>query len=350
MQEERLHRQNIIACIWDFDNTLIPGYMQEPIFRRFEVDAKRFWKEVNALPDYYARRGQHVSPETCYLNHLLTYVRTHRFKGLNNRMLRDLGRELRFFPGLPSFFQTLKDIPRSRPEFLRHEIAVEHYIISTGLAEMIRGSAVAPFMTDIYGCELVENPPPPDFPDQPELIQPDPDDPQQNEVSQIGVMVDNTIKTRFIFEINKGSNRWPEVDVNAKIAPEDRRVPISNMIYVADGPSDVPVYSVIRQNGGIAFAVYDPENEESFAQNDAMREQGRVDHYGRADYSPGSETHMWLKMQVTKLCERIGRAEEDALSRKVSKPPRHLHRPDRPPTGHEAPDGSNEDERQTNLL
>jgi hypothetical protein len=338
MPEERLHRQNIVACIWDFDNTLIPGYMQEPIFRRFEVDAKRFWREVNSLPAYFHDRGQHVSPETCYLNHLLSYVRAGRFKGLNNRLLREMGRELAFFPGMPDFMKTLSDIPITVPEFRKHDIHLEHYIISTGLAEMIRGSAVAPFTTEIYGCELVENPPPPGFPEQPELIAPDPDDPCQNEVSQIGVMVDNTIKTRFIFEINKGSNRWPEVDVNAKIAPEDRRVPIANMIYVADGPSDVPVFSVVRGGGGKTFAVYDPENDASFAQNDSLREQGRVDFYGKADYRPGSETHRWLKMQVNAICERIVRQDEEILSRRVSKPPQHLHRPEprpetRPDTG-----------------
>ncbi|MBN1404749.1 MAG: haloacid dehalogenase-like hydrolase [Opitutales bacterium] len=330
MSEERLHRQNIVACIWDFDNTLIPGYMQEPIFRHFDVDAKKFWKEVNALPAYFNERGQHVSPETCYLNHLLSYVRTGRFKGMNNKLLRELGKELVFFPGLPDFFATLCEVPRSRADFKRHEIIVEHYIISTGLAEMIRGSAIAPLVTDIYGCELVENPPPPGFTEQKELISPAPDDPCQNEVSQIGVMVDNTIKTRFIFEINKGSNRWHEVDVNAKMAPEDRRVPIENMIYVADGPSDVPVFSVVRGNKGKAFAVYDPENDASFAQNDEMRQQGRVDHFGEADYRPQSATHKWLKLQVTKICERIVREEEEMLSRKVSKPPQHLHRPEKP--------------------
>ena len=345
MPEERLHHQNIIACIWDFDNTLIPGYMQEPIFRHFEVDAKKFWTEVNKLPAYYAAKGQHVSPETCYLNHLLTFVRTGRFKGLNNRMLRELGKELVFCPGMPDFFKEISDIPKNRPEYSKYEIAVEHYIISTGLAEMIRGSAAANYMTGIYGCELVENPPLPGYPEQPELIGPDPSDPCQNEVSQIGVMVDNTIKTRFIFEINKGSNVWP-VDVNARIEEEDRRVPIRNMIYVADGPSDVPVFSVVRRNGGLAYAVFDPDSAASFAQNDDLRKQGRVDHFGRADYRPGSDTNMWIKMQVTNMCERIAREEDDVLSRRVSKPPQHLHKPDKSAV----PDGPREDPRQGKML
>jgi hypothetical protein len=326
MAEERLPNKKIVACIWDFDNTLIPGYMQEPIFRRFDVDAGKFWKEVNSLPKYFAAKGQHVSPETCYLNHLLTSVRTGRFKGLNNALLHDLGRELEFYPGIPEFFRELADIPKSRPEFRKYEIALEHYIVSTGLAEMIRGSAAAPSMTGIYGCELVENPPLPGFLEQPELIGPDPDDPCQNEVSQIGVVVDNTIKTRFIFEINKGSNVWP-VDVNAKIDEKNRRVPIRNMIYVADGPSDVPVFSVVRGHGGLAYAVYDPENEASFAQNDELRRQGRVDHYGRADYRKGSETNMWLRMQVTRMCERIVAETDEELSRVTSRPPQHLHKP-----------------------
>ncbi|HNX04496.1 MAG TPA: haloacid dehalogenase-like hydrolase [Opitutales bacterium] len=344
MPEERIPNKKIIACIWDFDNTLIPGYMQEPIFRRFEVDPKRFWKEVNALPEYFRAKGQHVSPETCYLNHLLTFVRTGRFKGLNNALLKELGRELEFYPGIPKFFGELAEIPKSKPEFRKYEITLEHYIISTGLAEMIRGSAAAPSMTGIYGCELVENPPLSGFTEQPELIGPDPDDPCQNEVSQIGVMVDNTIKTRFIFEINKGSNVWP-IDVNAKIDEKNRRVPIRNMIYIADGPSDVPVFSVVRGHGGLAYAVYDPENEASFAQNDSLRSQGRVDHYGRADYRKGSETNMWLRMQVTKLCERIVAEADDELSRVASKPPQHLHKPDKAPEP-----GPRTDPRQSSLL
>ena len=49
-----------------------------------------------------------------------------------------------------------------------------------------------------------------------------------------------------------------EIDVNAKVPHADRRVPFQNMIYVADGPSDVPVFSVVRQFGGKTFAVYRP--------------------------------------------------------------------------------------------
>jgi len=110
------------------------------------------------------------------------------------------------------------------------------------------------------------------------------------------------------------------------VAPEDRRVPISNMIYVADGPSDVPVFSVIRKYGGKAYAVYEPKNEKEFAQNDQLRGDGRVDHFGRADYREKSDTFMWITTHVRKICDRIVEDCERALTYRVGQPPRHIHK------------------------
>ena len=321
MPEDNLHRQNVVACIWDFDKTLIPGYMQTPIFRRFGIEENAFWKEVNALPAIYAEQGVRVAPEAVYLNHLLTYVRHGKMPRLSNAMLREMGAELTFFQGLPELFPTLRKMVQETPNYARFEIRLEHYIISTGLAEMIRGSAIFPFVENVYGCEFIEHPMPPDFARQEEMSIGGP-----GEISQIGQLVDNTIKTRFIFEINKGTNKLSSINVNSKIAPGDRRVPINNMIYVADGPSDIPVFSVVRKNGGRTYAVYEPKNEKEFAQNDALREAGRVAHFGRADYREGSDTYMWLSTAIRKICDRIVHESEAALDRRVGAPPRHLHR------------------------
>ena len=315
-----MNRQNIVACIWDFDKTLIPGYMQWPIFEHFGVDEKRFWKEVNTLPERYAKQNQKVSPDIMYLNHILTYVRHGKFAGLNNALLRKLGSKLKLYQGLPDFFQTLKKITND-PLYARYEIKLEHYIISTGIAEMIRGSAIAPHVEQIYGCEFIEHPLPPNYFAQQEF-----DISGPSEIAQIGFLVDNTIKTRFIFEINKGTNKIDSIDVNSRIAPQDRRVPIRNMIYVADGPSDVPVFSVVRKHGGKAYAVYEPKNEKEFAQNDALRSSERVDHFGRADYREKSDTYMWLTTHVRQICDRIVDECERALNYRVGRPPQHIHR------------------------
>jgi len=323
MPENQIHNQTILACIWDFDKTLIPGYMQTPLFDAYGVDEKKFWKEVEALPARYAERGCLVSKDTVYLNHLLSYVRSGLCKGLNNARLREFGKDLLFYPGLPDLFRELKKIVRSNAEFIKHDVRLEHYIISTGLAEIIRGSEIAPHVDGIFGCEFIEDPLPPGFLHQGEFemeVEP--------EISQIGVMVDNTIKTRFIFEINKGTNRNPEIDVNASIATSDRRIPLDNMIYIADGPSDVPVFSVVRSGGGRTFAVYDPESPEEFAQNDALLQTGRIHSYGPADYRDQSSTALWLKMHVLRIAERLVQRRKEELASRVSGPPRHLHKPE----------------------
>jgi hypothetical protein len=306
--------------------------MQWPIFAHYGIDQKTFWEEVNDLPARYRERGLSSLSDGLYLNHILTYVRHGKFPGLNNALLRKLGAQLEFYQGLPRFFRVLKDLVAENPVYARYEIRLEHYVVSTGLAEMIRGSAIAPYVEQVYGCEFIENPLPPNFHTQPELeVETTP------EIAQIGHLVDNTLKTRFIFEINKGTNKIQSIDVNSKVAPEDRRVPIRNMIYIADGPSDVPVFSVVRKHGGRAYAVYEPKNEKEFAQNDALRADERVDHFGRADYREKSDTYMWLTTHVRQICDRIVDECERALNYRVGRPPQHIHRDPPPPRAPEPP-------------
>lgn len=339
MSKQTLHHQNIMACIWDFDKTLIPGYMQSPLFEAFGIDETAFWKEVNALPEFYAARGLKVSPDTIYLNHLLSYIKNGPLKGLTNQKLRELGQELEFYPGLPGFFQDLREMVRQDPEFAHKDIELEHYIISTGLAEMIRGSAIAPHVDGIFGCEFIENPLPPHYLSQTEFSLP-----MDLEISQIGVMVDNTVKTRFIFEINKGTNKNSNIDVNAAMSYEDRRIPLDKMIYIADGPSDVPVFSVVRKGGGLTYAVYNSDDMGEFAQNEMLRETGRIDNYGRADYRSKSDTAKWITLKVRQTCDRMLEEHEAAFSKRVAKPPRHLHRQDQqPPIGEGGPRAEQED-------
>lgn len=315
-----LFTQNTIACIWDFDKTLIPAYMQAPLFRRYGVDEATFWTETNALAENYRRRGYRISPEISYLNHLLTYVLAGPMAGLNNRILRECGAEIGFYPGLPEFFQSSREWVKAKPEFAKHEIVLEHYIVSTGLAEMIRGSQIASFVDGIWACEFIESPLRPGFLEQKEFGLD-----AAAEIAQIGMMVDNTTKTRAIFEINKGSNRNAAIDVNAKVSPEDRRIPIQNMIYIADGPSDVPSFSVVKKGGGKTYAVYNPAVRAEFEQNDRLRHNGRIDHYGPADYSETSPTTHWLHLQIEKMCERIVADREAAVASRVARPPRHLN-------------------------
>lgn len=315
-----LFTQNIIACVWDFDKTLIPGYMQAPLFQRYKIDEPRFWNETNKLVEYYAKRGCRVSGEISYLNHLLTYVLAGKMAGLNNKILRECGADIEFYPGLPGFFDLAKGFVTERPEYQKHEISLEHYIVSTGLTEMVRGSAIAPYVEGIWGCEFIENPLQPGFLQQNEF-----DLGAEAEIAQIGMMIDNTTKTRALFEINKGTNKNSALEVNAKIPLDDRRVLFQNMIYIADGPSDIPSFSVVKERGGKAYGVYNPARTDEFRQNDSLRQTGRIDHYGKADYREESETFNWLKLQIQGMADRIVADHEAAVARRVSRPPRHLN-------------------------
>ena len=321
--------QNIIAMVWDCDKTLISSYMQEPLFRHFNVDGGKFWQEVNALKAYYGKQGISVNSDTSYLNHILTYVKAGLFKGLNNALLREFGKELKFYPGLPQFFGEVKSLINDDEKYKAFDIRLEHYVVSTGFAETIRGSAIAPFVDGIYGCEFIE------APAQPGFLEGDVSfatagisnaaTPVSSEISQIASALDNTSKTRYLFEINKGSNKYPDtIDVNSSIARESRRVPFGNMIYIADGPSDVPAFSILNYNGGSTFAVYPKGDVKAFCQVDALRRDNRVQMFGEADYETASQSWLWLTEKVRAIADSIVERKQAAIRNSAGAPPTHL--------------------------
>lgn len=312
--------QNIIAMVWDCDKTLISSYMQDPLFKHFNIDGGKFWQEVNALKAYYGKQGISVNSDTSYLNHILTYVKAGLFKGLNNALLREFGKELKFYPGLPQFFGEVKSLINDDEKYKAFDIRLEHYVVSTGFAETIRGSAIAPFVDGIYGCEFIETPAMPGYLDGASCA-----DAAVSEISQIASALDNTSKTRYLFEINKGSNKYPEtIDVNSSIARESRRVPFENMVYIADGPSDVPAFSILNYNGGSTFAVYPKGDVKAFRQVDALRRDNRVQMFGEADYETASQSWLWLTEKVRSIADSIVDRKQAAIRNSAGAPPTHL--------------------------
>ena len=323
--------QNIIAMVWDCDKTLISSYMQDPLFRYYDVDGKKFWAEVNALKARYAAQGISVNSDTSYLNHILTYVKAGLFKGLNNARLREFGKELVFYPGLPDFFGEIKKLIAEDPQYKAFDIRLEHYVVSTGFAETIRGSSIAPFVDGIFGCEFIEDVLQPGFLDgdtaglKSSAAAAELGLAAGPEISQVACALDNTSKTRYLFEINKGSNKYPDtIDVNSTIARESRRVPFENMVYIADGPSDVPAFSILNYNGGSTFAVYPKGDVKAFKQVDALRRDNRVQMFGEADYRKGEQSWLWLTEKARAIADQIVERKKAAIRNNVSAPPSHL--------------------------
>ena len=312
--------QAVIAVVWDFDKTLIAGNMQSPLFERYGVDERAFWDEVDALGDFYLAHGaRRVADDALYLNHILEYVRAGRFRGLSNAILHDLGAELTFHPGMPEFLGTLRATVEEEPDFQRADITLEHYVVSTGLRPMIEGSAVRPYIDDVWACEFIEAHHPPGY-DQPEQRQLFP----SHEITALAYQIDNTSKTRALFEINKGTNKRPEIHVNSALPKELRRVPFEHMVYVADGPSDVPAWSVVRANGGMAFGVYQRGSLAQFEQISTLQRDGRIHAFAEADYTPDSTAFLWLTTEVRRIADKIVEDREVLLRRAVRSAPRHV--------------------------
>lgn len=300
---------NIIAIVWDFDKTLVDGYMQDPIFKHYGINSSEFWHEVNALPGkYMEEQGVKVNKDTIYLNHIIKYVKEGKFKDLNNKMLYNFGKELKFYNGIPNIFKATQNLIEENPIYKEYDIKVEHYIVSTGISQIIKGSSVMPYVKAVWGCEFIEA-----------------SCDGSNIISEVGYTIDNTTKTRALFEINKGANILADVDVNTRIPEEHRRVHFINMIYVADGPSDVPAFSVVNKNKGATFAIYPKGNKAALKQVEQMRSDGRINMYAEADYCEDTTAYMWICNKITEFADRIRNEERDKLARFTSvETPKHL--------------------------
>jgi len=312
---------NIIAIIWDFDQTLIPGYQQNPIFDFYEVDAKKFWNEVKKLASHYLKQQITVSPDTIYLNHILTHVKCGKFPGLNNKKLQEFGKQLEFYPRIPDFFIEVNETAEENKEFTKHSIKIEHYIVSTGLRQIIRGSDVSKFVDGIWACEFIEEPAQPGFNSIGKNKIPKN---SKQDVSQVGYFLDNTTKTRAIWEINKGTNKDAQIGVNDLIAEEDRRIPIRNMIYIADGPSDIPCFSIVNRFGGRTLGVYNPNQNQHFDEVKKLSDQGRVQYFAPADYTKDSPASRWILKSVQEIGELIVRDRNRILTDKVGPSAKHI--------------------------
>lgn len=212
-----------------------------------------------------------------------------------------------FIKGIPEIFKTTTELLKSDPVCEEYNIKVEHYIVSTGFAQVIRGTSIMDYVKYVWGCELIEG-----------------EDEEGNKfLSEIGYTIDNTSKTRALFEINKGVGGDVEVNVNSKMTNEQRRVDFRNMIYIADGPSDVPAFSVVKGKGGATFAIYPQGNKDAFKQVERLREDGRIDMFAEADYSDGKTASMWICNKIQEFAERI-KKEEQAKRGNLDNVPHHL--------------------------
>ncbi len=288
--------QNTIAIIYDYDQTLSPTYMQdEALFPVFGINPVNFWQRCGELV-----RDQGFDNELAYMKVLLDCLEMDR---PTNAGLRELGSRLNFYKGLPEMFEEFQTGLLGR-DHMDHGISVEHYIVSSGLKTLIEGSRLAPYIRKIFGCEFATD--------------------DRDRITFPKRVISHTQKTQFLFRINKGMLEMDE-DVNDHMAPELRPVPFQNMIYVGDGPTDVPCFTVMRRNGGQAIAVYNPDDptRSSFKKcYQLCTHADRVKNIAPSDYRRGSHLRLLLEEMVNEIADRIVQRRRDDLEAGTVKAPK----------------------------
>jgi len=256
--------KELFALIFDSDLTLTPNYMQRPIFEEYGINERLFWQQKNDFKDFHQSKDLLVDWTNAWLIQLIKEV-NEKGLSLSNEKLKDLGAKIEFFKGIPEFFINLKeDLP---------EVEIEYYIITSGLRKMIQGSLIGPLMTEIYGCEFIE---------------------KNGVIYQIANSVNETHKTRYLFEINKGTTL-----VNDRIPHHDRRIPWDHMIYIGDGDTDIPCFEVIKDHGGHCLGVHHPTIKKARITAEKLLDEDRIPYFFEADYSKGSELYDYLIKLVT---------------------------------------------------
>lgn len=277
-----------IALMYDFDGTLSPDNMQEYDFMKAiqVTDKDQFWDESHLIA-----REQQASTILSYMKLMIDKAKS---KGLSIRRQQfvEFGKGVDLFPGVEQWFDMIN---RQGQEM---GVNIEHYIISSGLKELIEGTCIARYFKKIYACSFMY---------------------ENDAAVWPAVAVDFTSKTQFIFMINKGIyDIWDNAKINDSMPDETRPIPFQNMIYMGDGETDIPSMRIVKSEGGHSIAIYKPTVENSRAQARNLVRRGRVNFACAGDYTEGSELHKAVLATIAKIkSDSAFRAVETANQRKM---------------------------------
>ncbi len=282
-----------VALIYDFDGTLSAGNMQEydfiPAVGKSNVD---FWRESSQLA-----HDADADPILTYMARMIAEAKSAGVP-ITRERFREFGRSVKLFPGVEEWFGRINRYGDEKG------LQIVHYINSSGIREMIEGTAIAGEFRNIYACSFLYD--------------------EKGEAYWPGVAINYTNKTQFIFKINKGVEAvWDGKAVNEFIPESKRSVPFRRMIYFGDGTTDIPCMRLVKSSGGYSIAVYGDASrtgDSGYAKEAALKllNENRVDFVTPADYSEGQV----LDRIVHTIIDKI--AAEVELSRLVGTPPADL--------------------------
>ena len=266
---ERKKKEDIpvLAICYDFDKTLSPDDMQAQGYIQsvgYQVD--KFWEKSDGLA-----RANEMDSNLAYM-----FLMKQESEGtllFTKAKLEEYGSRVALFPGVAEWFERIRAYGRE------HGVLVEHYIISSGLKEMIEGTAVAKAgaFEKIYASSFYYN--------------------ERGVAVWPAQAINYTNKTQFLFRIEKGVLDVNDPGVNEHFAPEDIRVPFRNMVYIGDSDTDVPCMKLVNTYGGHSIGVYNPETADKKKVYQMMRDD-RIRYFAPADYSEGTELDQLVKQII----------------------------------------------------
>ena len=257
-----MENKTLVAMIYDFDKTLCDKDMQEYSFiPNLGMSPKEFWNKTNNFSN--------LQKMDKILSCMYTMVNESKKnnKNLTKEYLNSLGKDIIFFEGILDWFERINKYGEELG------LTIEHYIVSSGLKEIIEGTKISKYFKEIYASEFL-------YDENGVAIWPK-------------ISVNYTTKTQFLSRINKGVLDISNDELlNKQMLVENRRISTKNMIYVGDGFTDIPSMRMTRENGGYAIAVYQ-NNSKEIVKN--LLKDNRIDFYAKADYRENCEIDLLVR-------------------------------------------------------
>lgn len=260
-----MKKRPILAICYDFDKTLSPDDMQaQGYIQSINYEVSEFWKESNELA-----KNNDMDQNLAYM-----YMMASNARGkvlFTKDTLYEKGSKVKLFPGVKTWFDRINEYGKNKG------VCIEHYIISSGLKEMIEGTEVADKLKKIYASSFY-------FDKDGVAVWP-------------AQVVNYTNKTQFLFRIEKGVLDINDQGVNSYFQPNQYRVPFRNMIYIGDSDTDIPCMKLVNANGGHSIGVYNSKTKDK-SKVFRMLEENRIKYYEPADYKKGSELEKLVQMII----------------------------------------------------
>ena len=260
-----------MAIAYDFDGTLAPGSMQEHQFLPdIGIKAKEFWKEVKNLTK------EHQADEvSVYMNLMLHKAAAARVP-VRKKDFKKQGGAIKLFKGVEEWFERITEYGRNKG------VRIEHYLVSSGNAEIIAGTPIASKFAQVYASKFMFD---------------------ENGVADWPALAVNyTTKTQYLFRINKGAHDLSDNSkVNEFVEKRDRPVPFENMVFIGDGSTDVPCFRLVKDQGGLSIAVFKPHTRGAQKVADKYKKDGRVHCVVPAIYTGGGKLDRVVKASIDSI-------------------------------------------------